>query len=95
MMFHHLVTVFLFGGSIYLNFIGIGSVVAYIHDVSDFVCGVLKIFAETKYDNATRISYVVLMLLWIYTRLIFFPLAVYFHDYSSLQGDALTFHYIL
>lgn len=92
MMFHHIVTIFLFGGSFVTNFIGIGSVVAFLHDTADFVCGILKMSAETDYDNVTRVSFVILMLSWIWTRLLVFPYLIMTHEHSNLSEEIMFFH---
>jgi ceramide synthetase len=95
MMFHHIVTVFLFGGSFMINFVPIGAVVAFLHDTADFICAVLKISAETEYDNMTKVSFVVLMTTWVYTRLLVFPYLILSHEHSHLDEETLFFHYIL
>lgn len=87
-MFHHVVAVFLFGGSFAMNFIGIASVVAYLHDISDAFCAYLKIAVETEYDWCTRILFVTLMVSWVYTRLVLLPYITYTHDHSHISEDA-------
>lgn len=76
MMFHHLVTIYLYTFS-YLSNTLIGAVVAYIHDIGDvFVC-LTRIFAEMPYILPIIISYFTMVLIWFYTRLTIFPYVIY------------------
>jgi ceramide synthetase len=67
MMFHHLVTAYLFAFSYMTNCL-IGAVVAFIHDFSDIFVSWTRIWAETEYSRVTAYSFVVAQFVWTYMR---------------------------
>jgi hypothetical protein len=81
MMFHHLVTFYLYAFS-YLTNTLIGGVVAYIHDIGDIFVSWTRIWAESEYKRTTGYSFVLTILVWIYTRLIMFPMCIYVSTYK-------------
>jgi hypothetical protein len=58
MMFHHLVTAYLFLFSHMTNTM-IGAVVAYIHDITDILVSFTRVFAESDYKRITAYSFIV------------------------------------
>jgi len=76
MMLHHIITIGLILFSFFNNYVRIGTLVLYLHDISD-ICGSLsKITLHSKYDIITMISYTGLLLSWVYFRLIVYPFQV-------------------
>jgi len=76
MMLHHIITIGLILFSYINNYVRIGTLVLYLHDISD-ICGSLsKITLHSKYDIITMISYCGLLITWIYFRLIVYPFQV-------------------
>lgn len=76
MLFHHLVTLYLYGFS-YLTNTFIGGVIAVVHDISDiFVC-FTRIFAETDYKKVTGYSFFMALVSWAYSRLFLLPYIIY------------------
>jgi len=82
MMLHHIITIALIVYSFINNYVRIGSLVLFVHDISD-ICGSLsKITLHSKYDVITMISYCGLLITWIYFRLFVYPFHVI---YSALK----------
>jgi len=76
MMLHHIITIGLILFSFFNNYVRIGTLVLFIHDISD-ICGSLsKITLHSKYDLITMTSYCGLLITWIYFRLCIYPFQV-------------------
>jgi hypothetical protein len=58
MMFHHLVTAYLYSFSYMTNTL-IGAVVAYLHDFTDIFVSWTRVWAETEYSRVTAYSFVI------------------------------------
>jgi len=76
MMFHHLVTFYLYGFSYVTNLL-IGPVVAFIHDLSDVFITWTRVWSETNIKWMTMHSFYVMICAWIYTRILVFPYVIY------------------
>lgn len=73
MLLHHSITVFLLGLAYLMNYWPISLMILFTHDVSDaFVC-LVRVFVDTRHSVITFFCYVMLMVSWVYTRLIIFP----------------------
>lgn len=81
MMFHHLVTFYLYAFS-YLTNTFIGGPIAYIHDISDTFIAFTRMFAESDYKRVTAYSFVVCLIVWFHTRLYMFPQCIYYSTYK-------------
>lgn len=71
MMFHHLVTFYLYGFSFLSNLV-IGGVIAYLHDIGDIFVTFTRIWSETNYKKTTGVFFALTILIWMYTRLYMF-----------------------
>jgi len=76
MALHHFCAMFLVGFSYYNNFIKIGAVVLFVHDIADVVGYAVKCAVDTNYTALTLSIYVTLLASWGYTRLYVFPFFV-------------------
>lgn len=76
MLLHHLMTVALIGLAYFMNYVAISVLVLLVHDLSDIFGYFVRIFIDTKYKNLTLISYVGLLIGWLYFRLIVFPFEI-------------------
>ena len=77
MLLHHVTTCCLLFCMIYSNQLGIGCLVAFLHDVSDILALLTKAFTHTPYDNILAVSFVSMMAVWFYTRNIVLTYLVY------------------
>ena len=73
MMVHHFVTVALIVGSYMSSYSRIGLLVLLVHDSSDvFVC-ITKAFHMCNWKKCSHVQFVVMVLVWAYTRLYLYP----------------------
>jgi hypothetical protein len=68
MMFHHLVTFYLYGFSFLTNQI-IGGVIAYLHDIADVGVSFTRIWSETEFKKTTAVLFALTIVAWFHTRL--------------------------
>merc|ERR1711933_618317 len=73
MFAHHATTLFLVATSFYTNFVRIGSLIIFIHYVSDVPVYATKIFTDTKYGLLAALNLVGMLISWGYLRLYWFP----------------------
>ncbi|KAL3790887.1 hypothetical protein ACHAW5_000713 [Stephanodiscus triporus] len=76
MMSHHLVTNALIFFSSYYRLTRAGSMVFLIHDVSDVPIDMSKLANFVKWKVATIVCFVIMVLMWIVTRLTIFPFVI-------------------
>ena len=90
---HHLATIWLFVGCYLLNGIRVGTVISFLHDLSDIPGMFCKALSCTRYDSATATTFLVTVATWIYVRNYCFTSIIYsisqaetnpFHPYPSL-----------
>uniref|UniRef100_A0A7S1PJT5 TLC domain-containing protein n=1 Tax=Percolomonas cosmopolitus TaxID=63605 RepID=A0A7S1PJT5_9EUKA len=74
MQIHHMATIFLLVGSFHVGHLRIGTLVLYVHDMSDVFVAITKIFNYTKFrDGILVVLLSNLVLSWAYYRLYRFP----------------------
>uniref|UniRef100_A0A670ZLN4 TLC domain-containing protein n=1 Tax=Pseudonaja textilis TaxID=8673 RepID=A0A670ZLN4_PSETE len=78
---HHLVTIFLIGFSFCLNFIRIGSLVMFLHDISDCLLEVAKMFTYLKWQKTCDALFVTFSVAFLVTRLGIFPCKILHNTY--------------
>jgi len=79
MLLHHLITIALIFLSYMMNYLRIGSLVMFIHDIADLVGYFSRSLVEIKHVNKSKILYLfyaLFLVSWFYTRLYVFPLCV-------------------
>jgi TLC domain len=81
MYFHHIITIALVGCSFSCEYLRIGVLVMFVHDVSDIFVDLLKLVNYIQLEGpngfyATEISYVLCVLSWLYWRLYEYPFRV-------------------
>jgi len=73
MMLHHTCAVLLVLFSYFSNFLRIGSLVLFVHDIADVFAYALKTAVDTRYTKVTLFFYTGLLIVWAYARFYCFP----------------------
>uniref|UniRef100_A0A915PK97 TLC domain-containing protein n=1 Tax=Setaria digitata TaxID=48799 RepID=A0A915PK97_9BILA len=76
MTLHHIITVGLLFLSFVMNLIRIGTVVLFSHDIADIMLELAKLCRYAGWGTVLKCLFVVFMIVWIVTRLIYFPFFV-------------------
>mmetsp|Transcript_4972 Transcript_4972/g.10893 ORF Transcript_4972/g.10893 Transcript_4972/m.10893 type:complete len:320 (-) Transcript_4972:287-1246(-) len=76
MLLHHMTTLFLLVFSYMMNFARVGSLVLFVHDVSDVPTYLAKIFVDSKYKVMTFLCLLMMLASWGYLRLYVFPMYI-------------------
>jgi hypothetical protein len=66
---HHLLTIILYLAAYMINVWEAGIVIAFLHDIAEIFINLAKTLAETIYNRLTLVVFLVLMILWFYTRI--------------------------
>ena len=77
MLTHHICTSALLFTMIFSNYLRIGCLISFQHDIADIPCSLTKYFVQTKYTTATLISFATNMVVWGYTRNLLLPYVVW------------------
>lgn len=82
---HHMVTIYLFGGSYLFNFEKYGAVIAYLHDIADILTSITRCLSNSKDKIFIGPIFVFKMFVWFWTRNVVFTIltyyAMWFHFY--------------
>lgn len=81
MTLHHTCAVLLVVFAYFANFVRVGSLVLFLHDIADVMAYAVKAVVDTKYTKITLTAYAGLLISWGYTRLYVFP----FHVISATR----------
>jgi hypothetical protein len=76
MNLHHISTAILCIASYLSGYVRIGSIVMYLHDISDIPLDLVRIFAHLNWETAQVIAFAGTVLLWLYWRLFYLPIDV-------------------
>lgn len=74
---HHIVSIYLFGGCYLFNAWETGAVIAFLHDIADVLTGVVKFLSESVFKTTAGVVFVILMIIWCYTRCLVLPYLIY------------------
>ena len=88
MALHHLLTLYLFGGSYMFNVWECAAVIAFLHDIADIPGNLTKTLTNTNYGNVTAVAFIVTMVIWFYTRCFIFGTIIY----QIIEMDVLLGH---
>jgi hypothetical protein len=89
MTLHHTCAILLVFFSYFMNFVRLGSLVLFLHDIADVWAYAVKAVVDTKYTAATLCAYAGLLVTWGYTRLYVLP--VYVISVSQIPGSGPGF----
>ena len=78
MLLHDIVTLLLFFGYLFSNLLPVGTMIAFLHDVSDIPLHVAKMLNASKYSSLVSIPFVTCQLMFLYLRLYFLPILIYY-----------------
>ena len=78
MLLHHIAANCLYFCYIFSNIMGIGSVIAYLHDLADITGKLCKLLNATIYQNTSAVAFVACMVVWFVTRILALPQMIYF-----------------
>ncbi|KJH42442.1 Longevity-assurance protein [Dictyocaulus viviparus] len=73
MMFHHAITILLLYLSWAMNMVRVGTLVLFIHDAADIFIEMAKIARYAQWKGALTILFVIFIVVWTTTRLIYYP----------------------
>jgi len=73
MCLHHVITIGLLSLSFSINFIRVGTLVLFSHDIGDVFIELGKLFRYAKWETPLTILYIVFMITWIGSRLVYYP----------------------
>ena len=98
MFIHHVSTLALIAGSYTLNFIPIGALVMIVHDAADFFLEIAKIFnymckARPWAQKITDFFFVAFAVVFFLTRLVVFPIHVWWFNSMMVPRKYLGYHY--
>jgi len=82
-LLHDMATLMLLVISFLNNYLRMGAVVLFLHDISDIFSYGCKIYVDTKHIKLTLFFYVSLVLTWFWTRLYVFPFEVILQCFTN------------
>ena len=77
MNLHHFLTITLISGMIVQNFIRAGTIISFLHCLSDISTAFVRLASQTSYKNTTIVSFFICILSWIYLRNVCIPMATW------------------
>jgi len=77
MFLHHVAAVCLYPGFLFGNMMGVGVVLAWLHDIGDIFLNTCRLMKAFDWKIPTLITYLMLLVAWAYTRLYILPIYFY------------------
>ena len=77
LLLHHISAVALYPGFFFGNLMGIGTVLAWLHDLADIFVNACRIFQVCDIKIPTVVFYIAMVTTWFYTRLCILPYYIY------------------
>jgi len=98
MAIHHVVTNLLVFGSSFMRFTRIGSMVFLVHDLSDIPVDMSKLANFLKMKQTTTYCFVLMCVVWLYTRLYILPFVIYrsilYESYLLIVDEWTSLYFI-
>ncbi|PAV65443.1 hypothetical protein WR25_12533 [Diploscapter pachys] len=76
MTLHHAITIGLLFISWSMNMVRVGTLILFSHDAADIILEIAKIVRYANWDRLLEILFVVLFLVWVGTRLVYYPFVI-------------------
>jgi ceramide synthetase len=83
LLLHDMATIMLLSMSYLNNYLRMGSVVLFLHDISDIFSYGCKIFVDTVHEYITLFFYFGLVSTWFYTRIIIYPFEIILQCFTN------------
>ena len=93
MLLHHIATCSLYFCSIYSNSMGVGCVIAYLHDIADIFVALCKTLSTTEYEFLGISAFAACFIAWFWTRIYVLPVFIY--SIFNFKGNETVQSYIL
>jgi len=77
MALHHVLALYLYGGCYFFNAWECGAVIALVHDSTEILLCLTKVWAETVYSRLTTVVFFAHLFAWFYVRLVIYPQLIY------------------
>ena len=77
MTLHHICALALYPGFIFSNIMGIGVILAWLHDLGDIFANICRLFNRIDWHYLTIITFLINMIIWFYTRLMILPAYIF------------------
>lgn len=78
MLLHHISALALYPGFIFSNVMGIGVVLAWLHDIADIFANITRLFNIIDWPVTGVVTFIMVMIVWAYTRLMILPTYIYY-----------------
>ena len=96
MLLHHITTCTLYLGFIYSNILGVGGVIAWLHDLADVFVALSRFLNCLGFENEASFVFWVMYVVWVYTRMVVLPIYIYnIKMHASAPSDRKEFDIII
>ena len=90
MFMHHVCALCLYPGFIFSNIMGVGVVLAWLHDVGDILANVTRLCNMLDFHIATGVTFLAMMAVWAYTRLYYLPMYIFYINRDLVYPEPYT-----
>ena len=77
MLLHHIATCALYFGFIFSNIMGVGGVIAWLHDIADVFVALSRFLNCIGFEKEATFSFWIMYSLWFLTRIVILPIYIY------------------
>lgn len=77
MFLHHCAAICLYPGFIFSNVMGVGVVLAWLHDIADIAVNLTRLVLTLDFKIPSFLCYLVMVAVWTYTRLVVLPYYIF------------------
>jgi len=96
MSLHHIVTIYLVGGSYLINYVNVGTIIEWIHNTTDILLSMLRASSECKYHKILAPPILVLCaFFWFFGRIVVFSGIIYVMHTTEVMSSENGDNYIM